>query len=58
MEFAGAVYHVMTRRDRRERIVRSDEDRRVFVATMTQACERGGWRMSAWVLMSNHFHWV
>ncbi len=48
----------MARGDRREPIVRSDQDRRVFVETMAQACQRGGWGLHAWVLMDNHFHWV
>lgn len=58
LEFPGAFYHVMARGDRREPIVRGDEDRSIFVETMAQACQRGGWRIHAWVLMDNHFHWV
>ena len=58
LEYGGAVYHVMARGDRREPIVRSDEDRGVCVETMALACERGGWGLHAWVLMDNHFHWV
>jgi putative transposase len=56
IEFPGAMYHVMARGDRREAIVRDDEDRRTFVRTLGQACERAGLRVHGWVLMTNHCH--
>jgi len=56
IEFSGAIYHVMARGDRKELIVRDDEDRRTFVRTLGEGCERAGFRVHAWVLMSNHYH--
>lgn len=56
IEFPGAVYHLLDRGDRREPIVRSDRDRAAFVRTLEQACGRTGWRLHAFVLMSNHYH--
>ncbi len=56
IEYPGAIYHVMARGDRREAIVADDEDRRTFVKTLGQACERTGFRVHAWVLMTNHYH--
>jgi len=56
IEFPGAVYHVLDRGDRREPIVRRDNDRAAFVRTLEQACERTGWRLHAFVLMTNHYH--
>ena len=56
IEFPGALYHVMARGDRREAIVRDEEDRRTFVRTLGEGCERAGFRVHAWVLMSNHYH--
>jgi REP-associated tyrosine transposase len=56
VEFAGAVYHVLDRGDRREPIFRDDTDRRRFRATLDEACGRTGWRVHALVLMSNHYH--
>jgi putative transposase len=56
IEFPGAVYHVLDRGDRREPIVRRDKDRAAFVRTLEQACARAGWRLHAFVLMSNHYH--
>ena len=47
---------MLDRGDRREDIFRADVDRRQFLATLSQACERTGWRVHAWVLMGNHYH--
>jgi putative transposase len=56
VEYPGAFYHVMARGNRRERIFRDDGDRRFFCQTLGEACERCGWKVHAWVLMSNHYH--
>ena len=56
IEFAGAMYHVMARGDRREPIVRDDEDRSTFVRTLGEASERAGFRVHGYVLMNNHYH--
>ena len=56
IEYAGAVYHVMCRGDRRERIIREDEDARLFLHTLEEACARTGWQVQAYVLMPNHYH--
>ena len=56
VEFAGAVYHVLDRGDRREAIFKDDADRRRFLETLGEACARTGWRVHAFVLMSNHYH--
>ncbi|MBX7210705.1 MAG: transposase [Verrucomicrobiaceae bacterium] len=56
IQYAGAVYHVLARGDRREDIVQDDEDRELFVATLAEACKKTGWEVLAWVLMDNHYH--
>lgn len=56
IQAAGAYYHVMARGNRREAIFHDDDDRRFFLHTLAQACERTGWRVHAWVLMGNHYH--
>ena len=58
IQFQGAVYHVMGRGDRRENIIGDDKDRRMFIETFGEACEKTGWLVYAWVLMSNHYHLV
>ena len=56
IEYAGAVYHVMCRGDRREKVFCDDLDNKVFVETLTEACGRCGWMVHAYVLMKNHYH--
>lgn len=56
IEYHGAFYHVMARGNRRERIFRDEEDRRFFIRALGEVCERTGFRVHAWVLMSNHYH--
>ena len=56
LEFPGAFYHVMARGNRRETIFHNDDDRRFFLATLSEACAMTGWRVHAWVLMGNHYH--
>jgi len=58
VEYAGAIYHVMNRGDRRERIFMDDADRQRFVDTLGEACAKTGWQIHAYVLMPNHFHVV
>lgn len=56
VEYPGAIYHVMSRGDRREAIFRDDADRNSFLRTLGEACGRTGWRVHAYVLMTNHYH--
>ena len=58
VEFPGAMYHVMNRGDRREPIFRDDEDRKLFLQTLEQACVKTQWQVHAYCLMPNHFHLV
>ena len=58
VEYAGALYHVMNRGDRREAIFLDAEDRQCFLATLGEACARTGWQVHALCLMGNHFHLV
>ncbi len=56
IQFPGALYHVLDRGDRREAIFRDDADRERFLETLGEVCARTGWRLHAYVLMSNHYH--
>jgi putative transposase len=58
VEYAGGIYHVMNRGDRREPIFRDDQDRQRFLETLGEACRKTSWEVQAWCLMSNHFHLV
>jgi len=58
VEYAGAIYHVMNRGDRRELIFMDELDRERFLATLGEACAKTGWQVHAFCLMPNHFHLV
>ncbi|MEY2408927.1 MAG: REP-associated tyrosine transposase, partial [Verrucomicrobiota bacterium] len=58
LQFPGALYHVLSRGDRRERIFSDDQDRERFLETLGEACKKTGWQIHAFVLMPNHFHLV
>jgi len=40
IEFAGALYHVTARANRREAIYEDDEDRQMFLSTLAEVVER------------------
>ena len=56
VEYPGAIYHVMSRGDRREDIYVDDVDRQDFLKTLAEACQKTDWQVHAYCLMSNHFH--
>ena len=58
IEFAGALYHVTSRGDRREPIFEDDEDRVKFLGVLAEVVNRLNWRCHAWCLMTNHYHLV
>jgi putative transposase len=58
VQYPGAIYHVMNRGDRRERIFKDNEDRHRFLKTLAETCDKTGWQVHAYCLMSNHFHLV
>lgn len=58
IEYEGAIYHIMARGDRREDIVYDDKDRQRFEDTLAEVVESCGWVVYAWVLMSNHYHFL
>jgi putative transposase len=58
IQYQGAIYHVMSRGDRREEIFRDDLDRKIFLQTLGGACQKTRWQVHAYCLMSNHFHLV
>ena len=58
IQFPGAIYHIMSRGDRREDIFRDDFDRESFLKTLADACAKTAWQVHAFCLMPNHFHLV
>lgn len=56
IEFAGALYHLTSRGDRREDIFLDDADRAMFLEVLAGVCDRFRWVCHAYCLMSNHYH--
>ena len=60
IQYEGAIYHLMSRGDRREEIFRDDLDRKRFLETLGATCQRTGleWiaqglEMGSWTYVSN-----
>lgn len=58
VQYPGAMYHIMSRGDRREAIFKDDADRERFLTTLAEACAKTSWQVHAYCLMPNHFHLV
>ncbi len=53
---AGGLYHVMSRGNERRAIVRDDADRQRRLDWLQRTVATYGWRLHAFVLMTNHDH--
>jgi putative transposase len=56
LEIPDGVYHVFARGNERRAIYRDDSDRERFLEVVSRACERFGWRVLSYCLMTNHYH--
>jgi REP element-mobilizing transposase RayT len=56
IEYAGALYHVLSRGNQHQDIFLQDEDRRSFLKAIGQMSERYDVDIFAYVLMDNHYH--
>jgi REP element-mobilizing transposase RayT len=56
VEYAGALYHVMNRWNRRERVFRAVADYRLFLDSLAAACAACQVDVLGYCLMPNHFH--
>jgi hypothetical protein len=45
-------FHVMARGNQGRDIYADDRDRKLWLATLGEACEKTGWRIHAWVMMN------
>jgi REP element-mobilizing transposase RayT len=55
LEFAGAVYHVVSRGHERSKIFRNHADREAFLKMLGFVARDLGWRVHAYCLMANHY---
>jgi putative transposase len=58
LEYENAIWHLTARGNEQRDIFRDDIDRERFITMLGQTVLRFGWRVLAWVLMSNHYHLV
>ena len=58
IEFAGALYYVTSRGDRRAAIYADDEDRNAYLEVLGSVVEQFNWVCHAYCLMTNQYHLV
>jgi len=56
VEYPGALYHVITRGNQRQRIFRDDRDREKYLEILSSLKKQYSFRIPAYVLMLNHVH--
>jgi REP element-mobilizing transposase RayT len=56
LEYAGACYHVINRGNYRRDLFTGKGAAEAFERCLAESAERFGWRVHAYVVMSNHFH--
>jgi putative transposase len=56
IEFAGALYHVTSRGDRRGEIYRDESDRIAWLAVLAETCYRYNFVVHSFCQMTNHYH--
>jgi len=56
VQYPGAVYHVMARGSHGQPIFADNPDRKRFLETLEEACQKTGWLIHAYMLMGNHYH--
>lgn len=56
LEYCGAVYHLTSRGNARQKIFWGDSDRELFLSILAQVVSRYDWLCHAYCLMANHYH--
>jgi REP element-mobilizing transposase RayT len=56
IEFAGAIYHVISRGNYRKDLFTMSGSGAAFEKALFEVCQRTGWKLHAYVIMSNHYH--
>lgn len=56
IEYEGALYHVITRGNQRQKIFRDKDDYLKYLEVLTHYKEQYGFYLYAYLLMSNHVH--
>jgi len=56
LQFPGAVYHLTSRGNARQKVFFTDADRELFLKTLTGVVRRYDWVCHAYCLMADHYH--
>lgn len=56
IEFPGAIYHVTSRGNKKEKIFKNNRDREVFLKILSSVVKRYNFLCHAYCLMNNHYH--
>jgi len=56
IEYSGAVYHVTSRGNARNKIFSDDQDREIFLSVLGTVVKQYNWLCHAYCLMNNHYH--
>lgn len=56
LEYPGAIWHVTSRGNEKKSVYLDDTDRKAFLPLLSRSVDRFGWRIHAFVLMTNHYH--
>jgi REP element-mobilizing transposase RayT len=56
LEFAGAIYHVISRGNYRADVFGQDGTKQAFLGCLGEAAQKGNWVVHAWGVMSSHYH--
>ncbi|MDA2919391.1 transposase [Desulfobacterota bacterium AH_259_B03_O07] len=56
IEYRRATYYITSRGNAKQKIVRDDNDRSIFLETLGFVIERFSWICHAYCLMDNHYH--
>jgi len=58
IEYPGAVYHVTSRGNARNKIFNDDQDREILLSVLGEVVKRYNWLCHAYCLMDNHYHFM
>lgn len=56
LEYAGAVYHVISRGNYRADVFAQEATKVAFLKCLGEASTKAGWVIHGWCVMSNHYH--
>lgn len=56
--YIHAIYHISIRGNNRQAVLKREDDKSAFLATLSKFKERFGFKLYAFVLMDNHSHLV